>query len=351
MWLKNAMTNMRIEIISSSLTGLSSMSQESRENISAVLSAHFSDVTITVVNNQADLESLASRDPDLVVLGMKFLPMHPELGFHDPDKIWISDYLEQAGIVHTGSRQPAHVLELSKQKAKDRVKKAGVRTSCYFVASRNQVLSESDITLRYPVFIKPTDRGGGCGVDEHSVASNFDELQAKVQSIAALYGSASLIEEFLPGREFSVTLLKHVESDQYDITPLELVAEPNKRGHRMLSNQVKSSNSESVFIVENGTLKTSLEVLALTSFEALGGRDYGRIDIRLDSYGIPHFLEANLMPSLISGYGTFPKACELGKGLDYEPMILRIVELGLSRQIRDEPMDDPRILFEPAYSA
>jgi len=67
----------------------------------------------------------------------------------------------------------------------------------------------------------------------------------------------------------------------------------------------------------------------------LGARDYGRIDIRLDATGTPHFLEANLIPSLISGYGSFPKACVMNIGLEYEPMIMRIANLGLSRNIDD----------------
>jgi len=42
-------------------------------------------------------------------------------------------------------------------------------------------------------------------------------------------------------------------------------------------------------------------------------------------------LEANLIPSLIENYGSFPKACMLNDNLDYEPMILRIVHLAAAR--------------------
>jgi hypothetical protein len=53
----------------------------------------------------------------------------------------------------------------------------------------------------------------------------------------------------------------------------------------------------------------------------------------LDKTGTPQFLEANLIPSLISGYGSFPKACVLNIDLDYEPMILSIVRLALMRRL------------------
>jgi D-alanine-D-alanine ligase len=70
----------------------------------------------------------------------------------------------------------------------------------------------------------------------------------------------------------------------------------------------------------------------LDSFVALGARDYGRIDIRMDSHGVPHFLEANLISSLLRDYGNFPKACLLNSNIDYENMIYRIIDLSLSRR-------------------
>ena len=71
--------------------------------------------------------------------------------------------------------------------------------------------------------------------------------------------------------------------------------------------------------------------LALHVFHALGARDYGRIDIRLDGAGVPHFLEANLMPSILKDYGNFPKACMLNETIGYEESILRIVDLAFER--------------------
>jgi D-alanine-D-alanine ligase len=102
-----------------------------------------------------------------------------------------------------------------------------------------------------------------------------------------------------------------------------------------LSGQVKSENVEQVLEVTDLKVRSKVITLALAVFEALDARDYGRIDIRLDATGTPHFLEANLIPSLISGYGSFPKACLLNVGLDYEPMIMTIVNLALARQLNE----------------
>lgn len=322
-----------IEIVCSTVMALSSMSQRSRSAALAVLSKRYARVGITIVNSLSDLEALVAQKPDLVFLGMKFIPVNPDLGLHDPNKIWISDYLDEQGIAYTGSSQMALEFELNKPMAKQRVLNAGLPTSPFYVARQSHLPTREDMSLTFPVFIKPTNRGGGQGIGSDSVARNFTELQAKVQSITSRLQADSLIEEYLPGREFSVAILKHEHSAEFSVMPIELVAEPDKSGARLLGGDVKSSNTERVLEVTDKVIRSKVCALAMEVFYALGARDYGRIDIRLDEDGTPQFLEANLLPSLISGYGSFPKACVLNLGIDYESMILMIVKLGLTRSL------------------
>ena len=308
------------------------MSLPSRNAVAAVLSKHYARVGITFVNNLSDLKFLVASKPDLVFLGIKFIPSNPDLGMFDPDKIWISQYLDQHGITYTGSGQVAHELELNKHEAKCRVLDFGLATSPFYVAKRDRRLRQLDISLKFPLFIKPTNRGGGLGVDRFSVARNFSEAKSKVLSISSKLHSDSLIEEYLPGREFSVAILKSEFSDEYSVMPIELVATADSRGTRMLSGSVKSLNTELVLEVIDRNIRSQVCSLALDVFHALEARDYGRIDIRLDESGTPQFLEANLLPCLIGGYGSFPKACMLNIDLDYASMVLSIVRLAISRE-------------------
>ncbi len=324
--------NQSIEIVASTQPGLGSMSLRSRQAIKSVLAQHYAHVRITIVNNFADLGLLVSRRPDLVVLGMKFIPLSPTSDVHNTKKIWVAEYLDRNGIAHTGSPKAAHRLELDKPLAKQRMLTAGLRTSPFYVAKQNQPLNHEMIKLRYPVFIKPTNRGGGLGVDRRSIAYTFRQLCAKVQSITDGYHSDSLIEEYLPGREFSVAILKRNNQPGHLIMPIELRAETDERGVSLLAGDTKSANAEVVSEVTDPDLKSCVITLAMNAYTALGARDYGRIDIRLDSAGVPHFLEANLIPSLISGYGSFPKACVINEGMDYEAMMLNIVGLGMNRR-------------------
>lgn len=306
------------------------MSQESCDALQAVLAEHYTTVGVTIVNELADLRALAAIAPDLAFLGMEYIPVHPALGWSDPARIWIAEYLEARGIACTGSSYLAHELGRDKTLAKQRVLEAGLSTAAFCVVPQGQALQAGIFPLQFPVFIKPTSRGGGLGIDSDSVAHTFEQLQAKVQTIATKHYSDSLVEEYLQGREFSVAILKQEDVLAYAVMPIELIAPPDQRGARILSAHVKSSNTEQAIAVA-GPARQHVCQLALDVFQALGGRDYGRIDIRMDAHGTPHFLEVNFIPSLISGYGSFPKACMLNKHIDYETMILSITRLGMAR--------------------
>ncbi len=326
-----------IEIVSSTIVSLSSMSKESRDAILAVLTKRYTRVGITIVNDMDDLAELVRKKPDLVFLGMKFIPRNLHLGLQDPQKIWLAHYLRSHGIAYTGSGHEAHNVELDKPRAKRRVLESGLKTSQYMVATVGEAPIAEDSVFDYPLFVKPTNRGGGLGIDSNSVVRNFPALQSKIASIFTDLDSDALIEKYLSGREFSVAILKDEPTAEYIAMPLELVAAQDDNGSRLLSAEVKSSNTEVVSMVTDQALKARICALAVGVFHALGGEDYGRIDIRLDEFGEAHFLEANLLPSLISGYGSFPKACELNIGLGYEEMINRIARLGLARGAYEEP--------------
>src|ERR1700722_18254560 len=107
-------SNKHIEIVRSTVPGLSSMSRASCDAIFVVLDKHFTDVGVTIVNNVADLEALVSSYPDLVFLGMEFIPTDPSLGLADPNRIWLSDIFDEHGIAYTGSNRAAYEIGRNK---------------------------------------------------------------------------------------------------------------------------------------------------------------------------------------------------------------------------------------------
>jgi D-alanine-D-alanine ligase len=214
--------NKHIEIVASSLPGINCMSPKAREAIRAILSEEYVRVGITIVDNLRDLAALAAMTPDMVFLGMKCIPSNPELGLSDPNKIWLSEYLDERGISYTGSGHAAVEFELNKELAKQCITDAGLRTAPFQVVRKNERLTQDNLVLSYPLFVKPTDRGGGVGVDAGSLVYNFGQLHTKIESLSARLQTDSLVEEYLPGREFSVAILKEAHTDQYSVIPIHL---------------------------------------------------------------------------------------------------------------------------------
>jgi D-alanine-D-alanine ligase len=162
-------SNTTIEIVISTNKSLSSMSLISREAAKVVLDKKYHKVQITEVNNLQDLNELVSRKPDLAFLGMKYVPSDPIMSSLTHSKSWLSNQLLESGICYTGSGYAASRLEHNKQLAKHRISNCGLKTAPSQVIRRNGSFTESDITVPYPIFIKPVDGGGGSGINNKSL--------------------------------------------------------------------------------------------------------------------------------------------------------------------------------------
>jgi hypothetical protein len=103
-----------IEVVSSTIPGLSSMGTKSREALVVLLRRHFGTVRSTIVDNRSDLDALVQRRPTVVFLGMKYIPEHPALGVNDVERLWLSDILDAKGIICTGSNSAANLLDMHK---------------------------------------------------------------------------------------------------------------------------------------------------------------------------------------------------------------------------------------------
>jgi D-alanine-D-alanine ligase len=247
--------------------------------------------------------------------------------------------LEQKGIEHTGSTKNAAKFGRFKDLAKQRVQSVGLKTADYILIKHGTTFDSNSFHLEFPVFVKPASLGGGQGIDDGSVVRSRSELLARISMLSNKFASDILIEEYLSGREFSVAVLMDEAAAKLQALPVEIIAGANMFGDRILGSSAKKLDEEVVIAVADMKIKNSITELAIGVFRAIGARDYGRIDIRLDKAGNPNFIEANLIPSLIRNYGNFPKACVINLGLQYEEMLTAITGLGLARAEAFEPIE------------
>lgn len=286
-----------------------------------ILSKRYTDVSITKIDNKKDLDRLLKRKPDLVFSGVKYF------NFNDK-KVWLNDCLEAYDIPYIASSRTALDNESDKNLAKKLVLKAKIKTADFFVTEPDQHQHESSIPISFPLFIKPVKGGDSRGIDSNSIAYNFSSFKKKVLEIKTKHNLSSLVETYLPGKEYSVGIFQDSINGTLRAMPIEIIIKKNINGHCILDFDVKKDDEEKVIVVTNKKILKKLSKLAKKAFKALGGKSLGRIDIKMNHQGVPHFMEANLMPGLRKGY--FYRSCLLNLDMSYDDMIFNIANTGLS---------------------
>ena len=286
-----------------------------------ILLKRYKNVFITEINTKKDLIKLIKRKPDLVFSGVKYFNFNGE-------KIWLNDYLETYDIPYIASSKKALDNESDKNIAKKLVRKAKIKTADFFITVPGEHRSASSIPISFPLFIKPVKGGDSRGIDAKSVAFNFSSFKEKVLDIKKKHNLSSLVETYLPGREYSVGIFQDSINGNLKAMPVEIIIKENSNGHCILDFDIKKDDEEKVVAVTDIKIFKKLSKLAKNSFNALGGKSLGRIDIKMNHLGIPHFMEANLMPGLRKGY--FYRSCVLNLDMNYEDMIFSIANTGLS---------------------
>jgi len=288
-----------------------------------ILSKRYRNVSITEINTENDLKKLALRKPDLVFSGVKYF-------YFDGGIIWLNDYLELYDISYIASNRAALHNEHDKSIAKKIMQKANIKTADFFTTEPGEHLTEMSIPIAFPLFIKPLTGGDSRGVDKNSIVYDFLSFQTKVLDIKRKHNLRSLVETYLSGKEYSVSILQDHSNENLKAMPIEIVVKKNINGHRILDYDIKENDHEKVIKVSDSKIFNQLSDLSKKAFTALDGKSLGRIDIKMNHRGVPHFIEANLMPGLRKGY--FYRSCLLNLNMSYEQMILTVADNGLSSQ-------------------
>ncbi len=333
-----------IEVIATDIADLAMMGFGSIENCISVFNAldeKYTHVNFNIIRTKSDLDNIISRKPDLVFSGIKYVVFNEhEISKNTKDKIWISEYMDNAGINYTGSGKDAIELEFSKDEAKKRVVEFGINTASYFVTQPGMYKTADELPIRFPLFIKPLREGDGKGIGVDSIVYDFEDYQNKVQSIHNSFQQSALVEQYLSGREFTVSILGTDSNNEPLAMPIEITFPDKNSNNKILGYATKKENKEITIALDDEKIFKSVASIAKCSFIALGARDYGRIDILMDKNNTPYFLEANLVPGMTkrpneTASSYFPRACFINNQITYQETIQKIAETALNRNERD----------------
>ncbi|MBU3002018.1 D-alanine--D-alanine ligase [Paraglaciecola arctica] len=275
-------------------------------------------VKLTVCESEEDLRAVVAREPDLVVLAQKFTATD-----HAED-IWFSEYFSKHKITFSGSDREILRFDSNKASAKIHLANMRIKTARHFTAVSKQFLSPSSLPLDFPLFIKSVDNNENNGIDELSYVKTFAAFETKVNSICSHSDQVALVEEYLPGRDFTVAIICNSTAEM-TVSPMEVLRQANQ--YSSVSRCIK---------IEDPDVRHRVNELAKSAFLGLGIRDFGLIDVRMNNYGECFFMDANLVPNMTIESSYFLRACAIANNLSYDQVIGQMLNVLSSRARADK---------------
>jgi D-alanine-D-alanine ligase len=246
---------------------------------------------------------------------------------------WAPVLLEMAGIPTIGSDALSLSMSLDKAWANRWLAAAGIPVSPQTTMLSGDEAQGVALPAPFPLFVKPRWEGTAKGIRRSSRVDSRAALVAEVERIVSDYGQPALVEAFVPGPEYTVTLIGNDPPQVLPVLQRALESETGIGLHALEGPGSLEAGRIALDYVTTGILEPLLESrladLSLRVFEALECLDFARLDWRLDAAGDPVFLEINPLPTFAPD-GSFGILAEL-EGCSLSAMLGRCVAAGLAR--------------------
>lgn len=301
-----------------------------------VLSGGISDEReISLNSGRAVAEALSSRghqvavvDPAFVDLcafdwsstDVCFIALHGELG----EDGQIQSFLESIGLPYTGSGPEASELAFSKSAAKNVFTACGVPTPDFETIHQTDSAKRiNDCALRvgYPLVVKPDAQGSSLGI---SIVNSAEELAYGLAK-AFSYGESILLEEVIPGTEWTVPVIG------CDALPLIQIESSDE----FYTFDAKYNDGRTDFRLDfsdDGRILDGIRQAGIDACLALKTDGVARVDLRVDRYQRPWVLEVNTIPGF-TDHSLVPKAAQKS-GSNFADLCETCLKMALERSPR-----------------
>jgi D-alanine-D-alanine ligase len=247
------------------------------------------------------------------------------------------------GVPYSGSDPFTLSLALHKARTKQMLQFYSIPTAPFALV---ESLAEAKAVkraglLKYPIFAKPVQEGSSKGITEKNFIRN-GEMLSVVAELLEVYEQPVLLEEFLPGAEFTCGVIGNgkdarvlpIVAIRFDALPegaLPIYGFEAKWIWDRPENPLQMFECPAAI---DANLRTAIEQVTLRAYNALGCRDWSRIDVRLDAQGIPNIVEVNPLPGILPNpedNSCLPKAAAAA-GMSYDELIQSCVLAAAKRQ-------------------
>jgi len=230
---------------------------------------------ITMENKLGDIIS------DLHSVDLVFLGLHGSIGENGT----IQGFLESLGLKYTGSDPLSSAICMDKNISKIIARDSKVNTPNWEIVTRGQTLNEDN--SEFPLVIKPNDQGSTVGL---TIVHDESELGPAL-NLAYNYSSSVMVEQFIKGRELTVTLIGGKALPVCEIIP----------SHELYDYECKYTSGMSTYVCPADIgldLTERVQEISERLFNVLKCRHYSRADFRLDHEDNLWFLEMNTLPGM-----------------------------------------------------
>src|SRR3989344_62347 len=201
--------------------------------------------------------------------------------------------------------------------------------------------------MRFPLFVKPLRRDASAGVSESSLVNDYENLMKRIDYIHKHIHDTALVEEYIEGREFFVSVIGNFPPEALPLVELDFSKLPLGKPH-IYTEKAKFDEDSAEFNAINFGVATDLSpemrdritAIGVKAANALNILDYARVDIRLGKDGVPYVVEVNANPYL-ERTAEFAVAA-LQAGMGYTSVVNRIAEIAWERWEQTEKRKQAR---------
>jgi D-alanine-D-alanine ligase len=248
------------------------------------------------------------------------------------------------GVPYSGSDPFTLSLALHKARTKQMLQFYGIPTAPFALVdclAETRAVRRANL-LRYPLFAKPVQEGSSKGITERNYIRDGDELLAVVAELLEVYEQPVLLEEFLPGAEFTCGVLGNgkdarvlpIVGIRFDVLPEGALPIYGFEAKWIWDRPDQPLQMFDCPAPIDERLRRSIEDVTLRAYRAIGCRDWSRVDVRLDARGVPNVVEINPLPGILpdpDDNSCLPKAAAAA-GMSYDELIQNCVLAAARRQ-------------------
>lgn len=238
---------------------------------------------------------------------------------------WVADVLDERRIPYIGSNSRTMRAMIDKFETHEILAAAGVAVPAHVLLHS----ADDASSVSYPAFVKPICESRSVGISDESVVHDETELRRRVAFVENEFDEPALVEEFLPGDEYTALVLGNGRTREV-LPGLVTVEDSHYRNYRILRSDLRGVGLTRIGLA--GARTEEARLLGDAAAEAMGCLDHVRIDMRVDRTGKLRIIEVNGIPGLKPHKSWAPQIYTLyhaspqGEDEDYRGLIRAIIE-------------------------